>query len=163
MKRIICHWTAGSYKASTEDKEHYHYIIEGDGTVVIGKFKVLDNMSVADGKYAAHTLNCNQDSIGVSLACMAGAIEAPWSPGRYPMTAVQWSVMIKLVADLAKQYKIPVTDRTILSHAEVQSTLGIKQKGKWDYTRLAFDPSVRGAKACGDKLRKEVALTMEKI
>ena len=30
MKRIIWHWTAGSYTCSELDKEHYHFIIEGD-------------------------------------------------------------------------------------------------------------------------------------
>ena len=29
MKRIIWHWTAGTNKATAEDKEHYHFIIEG--------------------------------------------------------------------------------------------------------------------------------------
>lgn len=41
----------------------------------------------------------------------------------------------------------------MLSHVEVQNNLGIKQNGKWDFTRLAFDLSVVGAKACSDLLR----------
>lgn len=156
MKRIICHWTAGPHKATATDKEHYHIIIQGDGTLVRGDRAIADNVSTTDGKYAAHTLNCNAGSIGVSLACMAGAVEQPFKAGTAPMTAVQWNALTQVVAELATRYDIPVGPATVLSHAEVQGTLGIQQRGKWDYTRLAFDPTVVGAAACGDKLRREV-------
>ncbi|WP_248311240.1 hypothetical protein [Bosea sp. UNC402CLCol] len=46
-----------------------------------------------------------------------------------------------------------MTPKTVLSHAEVQGTLKIAQRGKWDIARLAFDPPVGGAKACGDMFR----------
>ncbi|MGF7055404.1 hypothetical protein GGC47_004615 [Bosea sp. OAE752] len=46
-----------------------------------------------------------------------------------------------------------MTPKTVLSHAEVQGTLKIAQRGKWDIARLAFDPSAVGAKACGDTFR----------
>src|SRR4030095_64553 len=36
MPRVIVHWTAGTYKASPLDREHYHVLIEGDGTIVYG-------------------------------------------------------------------------------------------------------------------------------
>ena len=45
-----------------------------------------------------------------------------------------------------------VTPKTILSHAEVQGNLGIKQNGKWDIARLPFGHLV-GAKAIGDDFR----------
>ncbi|WP_198650722.1 N-acetylmuramoyl-L-alanine amidase, partial [Agrobacterium pusense] len=82
--------------------------------------------------------------------------EAPFMPGKYPMTKAQWDKLTSVVADLCRKYGIKVTDRTVLSHAEVEHNLGIQQKGKWDYTVLAFDLSVKGARACGDKLRAEV-------
>lgn len=87
---------------------------------------------------------------------MGGAIESPFSAGKYPMTREQWDAMISTVADLCRRYGIPVTDKTVISHAEVQNNLGLQQRGKWDFTRLAFDPSIFGAKACGDKMRAEV-------
>jgi hypothetical protein len=68
--------------------------------------------------------------------------------------------MILLVADLARKYKIPVTPQTILTHAEVQGTLGITQKNKWDITRLPWDSGRKGAKAIGDHLRAGVKLAM---
>jgi hypothetical protein len=47
-------------------KEHYHFIIEGDGTVIKGDHDISDNVSTADDDYAAHTRACNTGSIGVS-------------------------------------------------------------------------------------------------
>lgn len=157
MARIICHWTAGSYSVSEIDKEHYHFIIGGDGVPVRGDHAVMDNVNTADGDYAAHTLNCNTGSIGISLACMAGAVESPFNPGPYPMRQGQWDVLVRAVAQLCQHYKIAVTPKTVLSHAEVQGTLGITQRGKWDYTRLPFIPTVTGAVNVGNMLRAEVS------
>lgn len=156
MSRIIAHWSAGAYRASELDKWHYHIIVEGSGNVVRGDHTISDNVSTADDDYAAHTRGCNTGSIGVSLACMAGAIESPFHVGKFPMTETQWHRAMDVIAHLAEFYKIPVTPKTILSHAEVQPNLGIKQAGKWDFTRLPFAPNVIGAKACGDKMRAEV-------
>lgn len=160
MTRIIAHWTAGGYRASTEDKAHYHFIIEGTGNVVRGDHTIADNVNTTDDDYAGHTRKCNTGAIGVSLACMAGAVENPFNPGKYPMTEAQWARAMDVIAHLASFYKIQVTDKTILSHAEVQPNLGIKQAGKWDFSRLAFDPTVIGAKACGDKMRRDVKARM---
>ncbi|WP_325053118.1 hypothetical protein [Sinorhizobium meliloti] len=67
----------------------------------------------------------------------------------------QWDALTSVIAALYRRYSIPVTAKTVLCHAEVQNNLGIQQPGKWDFTRLAFGPSVKGAKASGDKLRGE--------
>ena len=107
--------------------------------------------------YAAHTLNLNSDSIGVSLCGMAGAVESPFNAGRAPITQKQWDVLADVLAQLCRRYSIPVTRKTVLSHAEVQPTLGVTQRGKWDIARLPFDPSIKGAVAIGDKLRAAVA------
>lgn len=161
MKRIICHWTAGGYTPNRVDREHYHFLIDGDGKTHRGDNTVADNEDTRDDKYAAHTRGCNQGSIGVSLCCMLGAIEVPFKPGPAPMKELQWAALIKLVAKLCREHGIKVTPRTVLSHAEVQGTLGIRQRRKWDYKVLAFDLSVKGAKACGDKLRAEVMAAMK--
>lgn len=156
MDRIICHWTAGTHKATEFDRGHYHILIEADGKLVRGIPSIKLNEAPAKKGYAAHTLNCNTGSIGVSLCCMGGSVEAPFMPGKYPMTKEQWDKLSSVVAELCRKYNINVTDRTVLSHAEVQHNLGITQRGKWDFTVLAFDLSVKGARACGDKLRAEV-------
>lgn len=156
MKRIIVHWTAGGHKASEFEKEHYHFLVEDDGKTVPGRWPVDANEKPLKGKYAAHTLNANTGSIGVSLCCMRGATETPFSSGPSPMTKVQWDSMIHLVATLCREHKISVTPQTVLTHAEVSKNLGIPQKGKWDITRLSFDNSTVGAEAVGNRLRKEV-------
>jgi N-acetyl-anhydromuramyl-L-alanine amidase AmpD len=156
MTRIICHWTAGTHKANSTDKAHYHILIEGDGSLVRGVRSIKDNEAPIGGGYAAHTLNCNTGSIGVSLCCMAGATESPFDPGKYPMRRVQWERLVDVVADLCERYAISVTRLTVLSHAEVQATLGIKQRNKWDFTRLAFDSEAKGALVIGNMLRAAV-------
>lgn len=156
MSRVILHWTGGPYKVTDLDKEHYHFIIGGDLSVHRGKFSVKDNESAADGKYAAHTKGCNSGSIGVSIASMAGALESPFKPGPFPLLETQWARAAEVVAQLCAFYKIPVTDKTVLTHAEVQPNLQIQQRGKWDVTRLPFDMKAVGPKACGDKFRSFV-------
>ena len=160
MKRVIAHWTAGSYAVSPTDREHYHFIWDGDGHVVRGDNSVKDNESTADKDYAAHTKDCNTGSIGVSLACMSGAIENPFYPGPYPMTRRQWDGMCRGIAQICATYDIAVTPETVLSHGEVQGNLGIKQNGKWDYTRIAWEPTVYGATPCGNLLRSHVKALM---
>jgi hypothetical protein len=157
MVRVIAHWTAGSHTVSKTDKEHYHFIWSGDGDAVRGDKAVDANESTSDNDgYAAHTKNLNSGSIGVSLACMAGAVENPFNPGQYPMTKVQWDHMCMGIAQLCGFYGIPVSDETVLSHGEVEDTLGVSQNGKWDFTKLAWNPSVSGAQACGDLMRSAV-------
>lgn len=153
MQRIIVHWTAGANKASALDRKHYHLIIEGDGGLVRGDRTIADNASTADGVYAAHTLNCNSGSIGVSLAGMAGAEASPFKPGKSPITRAQWDALPKVLADLCRRYSINPAPQTLLSHAEVQATLGIAQRGKWDIAILPFDQSLNTARKVGDALR----------
>jgi hypothetical protein len=159
MERIICHWTAGGHKATALDREHYHYIFEGDGAEVRGDRPVEANREPMRGNYAAHTLNCNSGSIGLAVACMRGAVEGK-THGPSPMTRAQWDAMVARAAALCRQYSIPVTPRTVLTHAEVQGNLGIRQRGKWDIAVLPFEPSVRGARAVGERLRAEVRAAM---
>ena len=123
----------------------------------------LNDAGGAKKGYAAHTLNCNTGSIGVALCCMAGAVESPFNPGKAPMTVAQWQTLPRVVAELCRRYSIPVTPKTVLSHAEVQANLGIKQKGKWDISRLGFDPAVVGPKACGDIMRDRASDLLRSI
>ena len=153
MQRIIIHWSAGTHTPSGLDRAHYHYIIAGDGTVVAGVLKPEDNLSASDGRYAAHTRGCNTGSIGVSLAAMAGAVERPFNPGKYPITPAQITALARLCADLCRKYKIAVTRKTVLSHAEVQPTLGIAQRGKWDVAWIPGMSAPGDPVAVGDKLR----------
>lgn len=162
MERIIVHWTAGSYKASSLDRRHYHFLFEGDGTVVKGHYLIRDNQYPINTKkgYAAHTWKMNTNSIGLSMCCMADA-KWPDYAGTYPMTRMQFEAMAKFTAMLCKKYEIPVTPKTVLSHAEVQPNLGKRQKGKWDFTIIPFKPELKGYKACGDYFRERVVYYLD--
>lgn len=157
LERIVFHWTAGNSTASNLDRAHYHILIESDGKLVRGIPSIAANGIGASGPRAEHTRNLNTGSIGVSLCGMTGAIESPFNPGKSPITAIQWKTLADVLADLCRRYDIPVTPRTVLSHAEVEDNLGVKQRQKWDIARLPFAPTVIGAKACGDAMRAAVA------
>ena len=70
MKRIIIHWTGGTYVPNEKEKEDYHFIVDGLGTVHKGYYTPEDNLNCYDGKYAKHTGGGNTGSIGIAMACM---------------------------------------------------------------------------------------------
>lgn len=156
MQRIIIHWTAGSHTPSNLDKAHYHFLIDGSGNVHKGAYPPEANARPVKGKYAAHTLNCNTGSIGVALCAMAGAVERPFSAGKAPITPAQVNALAALLRDLCARYKIPVTRETVLSHAEVQPTLKIKQRGKWDICWLPGMAAPGDPVKVGDEIRAMV-------
>ncbi len=159
MKGIVVHWTAGASRASEHDRLFYHLLIDGDGGLVRGVPTIDRNAAPLRPGYAAHTLGNNTGWIGVSLCCMGGAtlVGDTLAAGRWPMTRTQWDALPAVLAELCRRYRIAVGPRTVLSHAEVQGTLGIAQRGKWDIARLPFEPAVRGAVACGDVFRSRAA------
>lgn len=156
MARIVFHWTAGANKASEFDRKHYHVLIEGDGNIVRGIPSIAANVAPVKQGYAAHTASLNSGSIGVSLCGMRQARESPFDPGPSPITQVQVEKLAAVLAQLCVKYSIPVRRDTVLSHAEVQPTLGVKQANKWDISRLPFDLSVKGPVVIGDKIRAQV-------
>ncbi len=161
MRRIHVHWTGGGHTANSTDKNAYHILVQGDGRLVRGNKSIAANAPGSGMTPASHTKNANTGAIGVSLCCMANAVESPFSNGNAPMTQAQWETMIGVVATLSKRYAIPVTRATILTHAEVQPTLGIQQRNKWDITRLSFDSTVVGHFPVGDRLRAAVAAALD--
>lgn len=160
MQRVHLHWTAGWHDPRPDELPHYHIVIGGDGKLYKGagiRFnkKPLDRY----GPYAAHTLNANDGAIGVSIACAVGAIENPYFPGKAPPTITQYQKMIEVTAQLCEHYDIPVTFKTVLSHAEVEGNLNIPQRGKWDFTRLPFMKE-QGGRKVGDRIRNDVLAAM---
>jgi len=155
IKGVIVHWTAGQNIASGLDKKHYHILIEGNGGLVKGNPSISDNDARGITKnYAAHTLGCNTGYIGVSLCGMAGAVESPFYAGKQPINEIQWHQLSLVLADLCQRYALLVRPETVLSHAEVQMTLGKKQRGKWDISRLPWTVEVKGAFAVGELFRQ---------
>lgn len=155
MRRIILHWTAGGYKASTVDTSHYHIVVEDDGKLVKGTHSIKDNVSTGDNNYAAHVAGINTGSIGVSVCCMVGAKESPFDFGSSPMTRTQWETMAQVAAELCDFYDIPVTPQTVLGHGEVEATLRKPQDGKWDPMVLPWDQTLSKTQV-GNKFRSMV-------
>lgn len=161
MSRIVVHWTAGAHRASADDRKHYHLLIEGDGDLVRGVPTIdLNGEPNAKKGYAEHTLHCNTGSIGISLCCMMGAMDVPFSRGAAPMTTAQWERLPLALADLCDRYAISVSPQTVLSHAEVQRTLGIRQRGKIDIMWTPGMIKMGDAIAIGNGLRAQVAKIM---
>jgi hypothetical protein len=154
LRRIIVHWTGGMKTPNGLDRQHYHILIDGAGGLVRGNVSIAANaIGSTIRPRASHTLNCNEGSIGVSLCGMAKAVERPFHPGPAPITKEQWAALPHVLAALCTRYRIPVTDKTVLSHAEVQANLGIRQRQKWDIAILPFAPELNTAREVGDRFR----------
>jgi hypothetical protein len=155
-KRIIIHWTAGSHSPSTDDFQHYHLIIDGLGKWHRGRHSIADNDSTSDGTYAAHTRGANTRAIGIALCGMSGSKERPFTPGPFPLRPVQWAALYAGCAQIVRNYPITVTRTTLLTHAEVQPTLGIPQRGKWDITVHPETGNLTDPLTVGDYIRDRV-------
>ena len=117
MKRIIIHWTAGGAVPNLHEKECYHSLIDVYGKIYNGKFNPTANEKCDTGKYAAHTGGGNTGSIGVALCGMMGFKDKK-NIGNYPITKIQFEAAMQLCAKLSKEYNIPVTKTTVLTHYE---------------------------------------------
>lgn len=162
MKRIIIHWTAGTYQPNSTEYEHYHYLINGDGLVIHGKHTVQDNKNCTDGNYAAHCGGGNTGSIGVAVCGMLGYVSKK-KVGNYPLTPVQCERMYKLVAELCKIYAIPITPDTVLTHYEFgQKHTKTTSHGKIDITWLPNCEFVR-MEEFGDFIRNKVKWYYQRV
>lgn len=101
----------------------------------------------------SHTLNANGGAIGISMCAMAGAVERPFSAGKCPVTAAQIGALARETARLCIVYDIPVSRWSTLSHAEIQPTLGIKQRNKWDICWLPVMAAPADPITVGDRIR----------
>ena len=145
ITRLHIHWTAGGHTANAQDKAHYHCIIEGNGKEV---------WCHPETAKLAHTLNANGGAIGLSMACMAGAVERPFAWGSAPMTTAHLHGLAKVAARLAVKYDIPISRYSVLCHSEIQPTLGIKQRQKWDCNVIPGMTQPGDPVTVGDRIRQ---------
>ena len=160
---ITLHWTGGGHRCTTLDRKHYNYIVEADGTIIEGDNTPEDQRSTADGIYGAHTRRLNTRNLGIAICGMAGAEEYPLDVGPSPITEKSFRVACGLIAKLAGAFSVPVSPTRIITHAEAEPNLGIKQAGKWDITVLPWNPDFRGARQVGDYMRMLVREAMGDI
>jgi N-acetyl-anhydromuramyl-L-alanine amidase AmpD len=162
MTRIITHWTVGRYDPNETDLAAYHLLIDGDGALHRGKHPISANAAgkkMAGDSYAAHTKGCNTGSIGVSICGMFVADGVGIELSKYPFKRVQWNMMCFVVATLAMRYGIPVDNKHILGHGEVEANLDIKQNGKIDPLWLPWQPKLTRPEV-GNLMRMNVKLYM---
>ncbi|HEV2149585.1 MAG TPA: peptidoglycan recognition family protein [Longimicrobiaceae bacterium] len=158
-KRIILHWTGGAKSANGMDRQHYHYIINQDGTIVAGVHPVAANLKaqLANGAYAAHTGGYNTGSVGVSFAGMLNAVRGG-SFGPAPLTASQVAAGLRFVTQLCDKWQIEPTHKRLFTHMEAWTLHGVKgvqNDKKWDIAALQFRPDL-GEADVGPWLRDEV-------
>jgi hypothetical protein len=164
LHRIHLHWTAGAYGVIDLELKHYNAIVDQDGGRHRGRWAPEDQAHYRAGvRGASHTLNANTGAIGLSCDAMALARERPFDHGTAPLTWEQVEAMTVWAAEMCAIYWIPVSRYSVLSHAEIQPTLGIRQHNKWD---IAWLPDMDGPGdpvAVGDRLRVLIADQLERI
>ena len=161
-KRVILHWTAGGAEANSDDLQHYHLIVDRTGRLVWGRHSIADNDSTSDGEYAAHVRGLNTGSIGVAVTGMMGSTEHPFQPGSSPIAHGQYEIACRVIAELCQHYALPVTERTVLNHGEVQSILGVEQRWKWDVMVLPWNKSLTYEQV-GEHFRSRVGYYFEQL
>lgn len=148
FRRIILHWTGGTYVPNSTDKLHYHFLIDGEGKVVKGKYKPEDNLVCSPGTYAAHTGGGNTGAIGVAVCGLYSK--------EYPIKRKQLEAMCKLVAQLCKQYGITINNDSIMTHSE----FGQKNPHTTSYGKIDIDKlpcvALYDRQSCGNWLRNKV-------
>lgn len=156
LNKITIHYTAGTGKANSTDKSHYHYLIESDGTIIKGNYVPEDNANCNDGKYAAHCGGGNTGNIGISLCGMAGFQAGKPNTTKYPLTALQCEAAWKLAAQLCKKYDIKVSASTVFTHYEFgKAHPKTSSAGKIDIIYLPYQPSIQKDKV-GDFIRNKI-------
>lgn len=154
IHRLHWHWTGGGNKANATDKAHYHFLFEGDGT------EIEANPITA---YLAHTKAANSGALGLSLCGMAGALERPFNAGSSPITQAAVNALIFRSARLCAAFDIPPSRWSTLTHAEIQPTLGIAQRQKWDVNFLPGMTAPTDPITAGDKLRVAVGIALRHL
>ena len=161
MNKIIIHWTGGAWFPNATDKEHYHFLIDKNGKVINGKFKVEDNENCNDGKYAVHCGGGNTGAIGVSMCGMYVPKGVNIKDTKFPLTKKQCEACFKLVAQLCKKHLINLNN--VLTHYEFgQAHPKTSSSGKIDITFLPPYPEIK-QNQIGSFIRNKVKWYIEKI
>jgi len=160
ITRIHWHWTAGSYTVSPFTLKHYNDVFDKEGNHYDGIAPAQQQAFYIPGRVGvSHTLNANTGAIGLSVACMAGATARGTvvNAGVSPITMAGIDGMLERSAEYCRLFDVRVSKWTCLTHAEVQPSLGIRQRGKWDIRVLPNDlKKYLSAEAVGNFLRNRM-------
>ncbi|WP_299085100.1 N-acetylmuramoyl-L-alanine amidase [uncultured Ruegeria sp.] len=161
LHRIHWHWTAGAVGIIDVERDSYNELIDHDAKVYEGTFPPIAQATYKFREAASHTKNCNTGAIGLAVDCMAEANESPFYAGTAPMTPRQLDRLAERTAYYCQMYSIPVSRYSTLSHAEIQPTLGVRQRWKWDITWLPGMERPGDPIEVGDRLREMVRRYMD--
>jgi hypothetical protein len=152
---IIWHWAASSYTVTDKVLSHYNDGHDHLGNSYDGGARAEHqaNYDWRKGVGVSHSRNANTGRIGQAVIAMGNAEGWPLDVGQYPMTWAGIDAMLMRGVDYHYQFDIPITPWSMLTHAEIQPTLGITQNGKWDIRWLPEDAKVTDAREAGDILR----------
>ena len=139
VRGVVWHWTAGAKGFIELERDAYNFLFSVTGDTIQGNHTIPEQV-MYDWRRdigASHTKSMNTGWVGCSVDAMAGSAQAnPMKWGSNPITWEGIDAMLEQTMDICEEYRIPVSQWTTLSHAEVQPTLGVKQRWKWDYTVL---------------------------
>lgn len=158
VRGVVWHWTAGAHGIIELESNSYNWLFDRVGNIYDGNHSVQDqvNYDWRNGVGASHTKSMNTGWLGLSVDAMAGAVESPLNWGSNPLTWEGIDAMLDWTMEICEEYDIPVSRWTTLSHAEVQSNLGVKQRFKWDYKVLPGFTKAMDATLVGDALRQRM-------
>ena len=155
VRGVVWHWTAGANGLIELEKEAYNFLTDTKGNIYDGNSTIAEQVMYdwRKGIGASHTKSMNTGWVGVSQDAMAGANGWPMKWGSHPITWEGTDAMLEKTWEICCEYNIPVSPWTTLSHAEVQQTLGVAQRNKWDYMVLPCYDKPSDAVKIGNVLR----------
>jgi len=156
LHSIVMHWTAGANGVIELERRAYNAVVDAQSNVYDGVFRPEAQATYRVGHAASHTYMANTHRIGISVDCMAGARERPFHMGTNPIQKGHVEGMLRQTAQWIRDFNIIPSKWTVLTHAEVQPNLNIRQKWKWDIRVLPGDKAVRPADEAGDMLREQL-------
>lgn len=166
-RRIILHWTAGTYTPNAKELKHYHRLIgldkSGKAYIQKGLCSFEDNDNCYDGRYAAHCGGGNTRSIGYALCGMLGFV-SKYNPGDYPITRKQFELAcFEMAQTLKAEGHSSVTPENLFTHHEF-GLLNPKTSsaGKIDIIYLPPFPNL-APEEIGHFIRRKVGWYLERV
>ena len=136
--KIYLHWTAGHY--GQYYLNDYHVAIDYDGKIYVDS--PLDEV-------LAHTWKRNSGSVGITLACCAGATSADL--GDEPPTAEQIEAMAQAIVAVADGLWLTIDINHVMTHGEAADNVDgiypheaygcLSTSERWDLQYLGTDES----------------------
>ena len=153
--------TAGYGKPNNDDMQHYHIMVDQLGNLFAGYHKISDNVNCKDGNYAEHCALGNTGTIGIALCGMLG-FNTKTRFTKVPITQVQVEKACEKIANLCKEYNIPIDSSHVYTHMEYDQSPNGAKDGKIDIVFIPYN-HVYGKDEVGNFLREKVKWYYNKI